>query len=368
MGRIDAKVTFKLQGVPGYESSRPGSSGPFRYRKDAVAARLRPRDRRARLRRRADLGRRAVVRQPRDDGLRAAGRRAPPARALGGEGAQRADAHARAVRHRAVALGDRRASPPAPGGWTASRSGTSRPAPTSVASCATRTRCSGFMRSLGITRAIGLPDEIGPAARRVIVRSVTTFAAGSWVGTKDKVLRRSRLRHDFVVPKARAGRGRRDHPRRASSAQLNVTQVGRRQRIAAPATIGPFADFAVGLDALGDAQDAGADRPSDPRRRSSWSGGHRLRRLRAARSRDAAGRAAALAAPLGARSAAEGHAAEVRRRRRAARPADRRRPARAPAARPPRGAARSRRWRPATSRRSSSRCARSRAARCAGAG
>ncbi len=112
----------------------------------------------------------------------------------------------------------------------------------------------GFMRSLGITRAIGLPVQIGPQARRAIVRSVRTFAAGSWVGTKDKVLRRSRFELTFVVPKARQAavggitRGR-------VVAQLNVTQVGKRQRIAAPATLGPFADFAVGLDALGDAQD-----------------------------------------------------------------------------------------------------------------
>jgi hypothetical protein len=38
--------------------------------------------------------------------------------------------------------------------------------------------------------------------------------------------------------------------------ELNVTEVGRPHDIAAPATIGDIADFKVGLDALGDAQDA----------------------------------------------------------------------------------------------------------------
>ena len=113
----------------------------------------------------------------------------------------------------------------------------------------------GFMRSLGITRAIGLPDEIGPAARRVIVGSVTSFAGESWIGTQDKVLRRAGFRMTFVVPRAQqAAVG--GITRGTVVGRLDVTQVGRRQRIAAPATIGPFADFAVGLDALGDAQDA----------------------------------------------------------------------------------------------------------------
>jgi hypothetical protein len=114
----------------------------------------------------------------------------------------------------------------------------------------------GFMRSLGITRAIGLPNEIGPRARRAIVRSVTKFVAGSWVGTQDHVLRRSRFDMEFVVPRSRraaVGGITGGHV----AAQVNVTRVGKPQRIAAPAQIGPFADFAIGLDALGDAQDAG---------------------------------------------------------------------------------------------------------------
>jgi hypothetical protein len=60
----------------------------------------------------------------------------------------------------------------------------------------------------------------------------------------------------FVVPKARqAAVG--EITRGRVVAELNVTQVGRRQPIAAPATVGSFADFAVGLDALGDARDGG---------------------------------------------------------------------------------------------------------------
>ena len=70
------------------------------------------------------------------------------------------------------------------------------------------------------------------------------------------MLRRSRFDMTFVVPKSRqAAVGGITGGR--VTAELNVTQVGQRQRIAAPAQIGPFADFAVGLDALGDAQDGG---------------------------------------------------------------------------------------------------------------
>ena len=112
-----------------------------------------------------------------------------------------------------------------------------------------------FMTSLGLTRATGLPREIGPAARRVIVHNVTSFTANSWIGIKDNVLRRSGFRMRFTVP-------RKDRAKVAGISggtvvgELDITEVGRPHAIAKPTTIGKIADFRVGIDAVGDDQDA----------------------------------------------------------------------------------------------------------------
>ncbi len=115
----------------------------------------------------------------------------------------------------------------------------------------------GFMTSLGITRAIGLPRVIGPAARRVIVHNVRSFRANSWIGVKDHVLRRSGFTMTFAVPRAQRAKVA-GISRGTVVGLLDVTEVGRRHTIAAPATVGSIDDFRIGLDALGDAQDAKA--------------------------------------------------------------------------------------------------------------
>ncbi len=253
-GRIDARVTLTLQGAPAdYREVSAGVSGPYRYRKDASLPdydlEVGARDYGVQL---TSVGGRSYV------SLGTTGYRLP------------ADVRGRLVRSAAKGRNGLTRTLEqfgiAPWRWETERvaAGTARLDGVEVRHVTTGANVGrilrdantllGFMRSLGITRAIGLPSEIGPQARRAIVRSVKTFTAGSWVGTKDKVLRRSRFEMTFAVPKARraavAGitRGR-------VVGELNVTQVGRRQRIAAPAQIGPFADFAVGLDALGDARD-----------------------------------------------------------------------------------------------------------------
>ena len=114
----------------------------------------------------------------------------------------------------------------------------------------------GLMRSLGITRAVGLPPAIPPAARRAVVRGVTTKVGGSWIGTPDTVLRQAGFTMRFAVAKA---------DRRAAGgitggsvvAKLTVTEVGKPQTIEEPTNIGSFADFELALDALGDAREAG---------------------------------------------------------------------------------------------------------------
>ncbi len=254
MGRIDGQVTFTLEGVPGYEEFSASVSGPFRYRKDASLPdydiEIGARDYGTRL---TSVGGRSYI------SLGSTGFRLPAAvrRRLVRSAAKGRNGLTRTLEQFGLA----------PWRWETERvaAGGGRLDGVAVSHVTTGADVGrilrdantllGFMRALGIARAVGLPDAIGPAARRVIVASVTSFAGESWVGTQDRVLRRSGFDMTFVVPKAkRAAVG--GIARGKIAGRLNVTQVGRRQRIAAPATLGPFADFAVGLDALGDAQDA----------------------------------------------------------------------------------------------------------------
>ncbi|MEA2220045.1 MAG: hypothetical protein QOJ35_2671 [Solirubrobacteraceae bacterium] len=113
----------------------------------------------------------------------------------------------------------------------------------------------GLMASLGITRAVGLPATISQRARRAFVRGVTSKVAATWVGTKDKVTRRSGFTMRFTIPRAQ---------RRTLSgisggmvvATLMVTEAGKAQTISPPTKTGSFANFKLALDALGAAQDA----------------------------------------------------------------------------------------------------------------
>jgi len=113
----------------------------------------------------------------------------------------------------------------------------------------------GLLSSLAITRATGVPSRISPAARRVIVSSVTSKEAASWIGIKDKVLRKAGFTMKFVVPKAKRSKVGGISSGTVVGA-LDVTEVGKPQEINAPQELGSFADFELAIDALGDAQDA----------------------------------------------------------------------------------------------------------------
>ena len=116
----------------------------------------------------------------------------------------------------------------------------------------------GLMASLSISRATGLPRSITPAARRVIVRGVRIKQGASWIGTRDKVLRKAGFTMTFAIPKAdRAKVGGISSGKIV--AELNVTDVGQPQRIRAPETLRPFSEFELGLDALGDARRSRTD-------------------------------------------------------------------------------------------------------------
>ena len=221
-------MTFTLEGVPGYEEFTAGLSGPFRYRKDASLPDY-------------DLQIGA-----RDYGVELTSVAGESYVSLGTTGyALPANVRRRLVRSSAKGRNGLTRTLEqfgiAPWRWEADRvaAGTGRLDGVEVQHVTTGAHVGrilrdantllGFMRSLGITRAIGLPPEIGPRARRAIVRSVTKFAGESWVGTKDGVLRRSGFTMDFAVPKSRqaaVGGITGGHV----VGRLNVTQVGKRQR------------------------------------------------------------------------------------------------------------------------------------------
>jgi hypothetical protein len=114
----------------------------------------------------------------------------------------------------------------------------------------------GVMRSLGITRATGLPPTISASARRLYVSSVTSKVGDSWFGVSDGVRHKSAFTLKFSVPKAdRAKLG--GISGGIVKGGLTVTEVGRPQKVSAPTKLGSYADFQLALDALGDAQEAG---------------------------------------------------------------------------------------------------------------
>ncbi len=111
----------------------------------------------------------------------------------------------------------------------------------------------GLLTSLGVTRATGLPSEISRRARRIIVGGVTSKVGASWIGAKDRVLRKAHFTLKFTVPGAqRASLG--GLRGGTVTGDLHVTEVGRPQKIGKPASLGSYADFQLGLDALADAR------------------------------------------------------------------------------------------------------------------
>ena len=109
--------------------------------------------------------------------------------------------------------------------------------------------------SLTLTRVTGVPPVITRSARRVIVSGVTFKNAASWIGIEDKVLRKTGFEMKFKIPKAQ-----RHKVGGISSgtvvAGMNITEVGKPQKISPPQELGSFADFKLALDALGDFQEA----------------------------------------------------------------------------------------------------------------
>lgn len=111
----------------------------------------------------------------------------------------------------------------------------------------------GLLTSLGITRAVGLPASITAKARRIVVGGVQKKQGESWIGSRDKVLRKAGLTMTFAIPKAdQAALG--GISSGTVRAMLDVSEVGKPQRIAAPQTLRPYSEFELALDALGDSR------------------------------------------------------------------------------------------------------------------
>ena len=79
----------------------------------------------------------------------------------------------------------------------------------------------GLMRSLGLTRVVGLPPAIAPATRRVFVRGVTTKVGGSWIGVATRCCAR---------PASRCASPSRRPIARSSAASRAASVVGKLQR------------------------------------------------------------------------------------------------------------------------------------------
>lgn len=111
----------------------------------------------------------------------------------------------------------------------------------------------GLLGALGLARANGLPSEIPPDARRVLARSVTAAKGASWIGLADGVMRRAAMTIDFrIAPDERARVGGISSMKVAG--RVEITEVGRRQTIQAPASLAPFSTLQDAFDAL--AEDA----------------------------------------------------------------------------------------------------------------
>jgi hypothetical protein len=113
-----------------------------------------------------------------------------------------------------------------------------------------------FLADIGVPQALGLPTKLTPKMRAAFLRSVTDVDGVVWIGKDDHVLRKARVTGKMVVAKedrkallgATSGK---------LEATLNISQVGKPQKISAPTQIDSYADLRLSLDALAEA--AGQD-------------------------------------------------------------------------------------------------------------
>jgi hypothetical protein len=113
------------------------------------------------------------------------------------------------------------------------------------------TRLVRLLTMLRVTEAVGLPQAITPRQRAALVRSVTSAKGDVYLGKDDHVLRKAHLTGRLRV----AAKDRRILGGMTSAtlvADVNITDIGKPQGIAAPKQLGSYADLQLSLDALGE--------------------------------------------------------------------------------------------------------------------
>ncbi|HEX4363026.1 MAG TPA: hypothetical protein VHZ75_00635 [Solirubrobacteraceae bacterium] len=108
-----------------------------------------------------------------------------------------------------------------------------------------------LLRRLHITRALGLPNSLGPKQVSALARSVTSASGEAWIGKDDHVVRRIRAHGEMVV--ASKDRKLLFGIRRAKlDAALDVSEIGDVPPISAPKQVNSYSSLQLTLDALGE--------------------------------------------------------------------------------------------------------------------
>jgi len=110
----------------------------------------------------------------------------------------------------------------------------------------------GFLASIHVPQALGLPTELTPKMQAALVRSVRDVKGVVWMGKDDHVLRKAEVSGRMVVAK----RDRKTLLGATSgklAATVNVSEVGNPQSVSAPGRIDSYANLQLSLDALAEA-------------------------------------------------------------------------------------------------------------------
>lgn len=113
------------------------------------------------------------------------------------------------------------------------------------------------LTSLRFTEITGLPTRIGPEVRAALVRSVTSATGDVYTGAADHVMRKATFKMT-LEPSAADRKLLGGISSLKLDGELNVTEVGSSQEIAAPKARGSYPDLQITLDALAESARAAA--------------------------------------------------------------------------------------------------------------
>jgi hypothetical protein len=113
------------------------------------------------------------------------------------------------------------------------------------------------LTSLRFTEIAGLPQALGPKVRAALVRSVKTATGDVYTGAKDHVMRKAKF-NMTLKPSSKDRKLLGGISSLKLAGDLNVTEVGSPQKIAAPTARGSYPELQVTLDALAESVRADA--------------------------------------------------------------------------------------------------------------